>query len=116
MTNKFIEAEMKLRRSISEFQSMNRLDKIAVTKHARKRLSERGIRMDDIVSAIGNGEIIEEYMDDKPLPSCLVLGKAMDGRALHIVISKDEDFIYLITAYFPNKEQWEDNFKTRRGR
>ena len=45
--------------NIEEYRARNRLDKIAVTKHARMRLEERGIRMDDIVKAIGNGEIIK---------------------------------------------------------
>ncbi len=61
-----------------EYRVINSLDKIAVTKHARIRLEERGIRMDDIVRAIGNGEIIKEYVDDKPL---------------HLVISRDKEFI-----------------------
>lgn len=34
--------------------------KIAVTKHARIRLEERGIYMDDIIMVIKNGEIIKE--------------------------------------------------------
>ena len=101
---------------IEEYQAINRLDKIAVTKHARIRLEERGIHMDDIVMAIGNGEIIKEYVDDKPLPSCLILGKSMNDEPLHLVISRDEEFIYLITAYFPDNKQWEADFKTRKER
>ncbi len=100
--------------NIEEYRTINSLDKIAVTKHARTRLEERGIRMDDIVTAIGNGEIIKEYADDKPLPSCLVLGKSMEDKPLHLVISRDEEFMYLITAYFPDSQQWEDDFKTRK--
>jgi len=66
--------------------------------------------------AIGNGEIIKEYTDDKPLPSCLVLGKSTEDKSLHLVISRDEEFLYLITAYFPDNKQWEDDFKTRKER
>lgn len=102
--------------NIEEYQAMNSLDKIAITKHARIRLEERGIHMDDIIITIGNGEIIKEYADDKPLPSCLILGKSAEDKPLHLVISKDEEFIYLITAYFPDSIQWEDDFKTRKGR
>ena len=102
--------------NIEEYRAMNSLDKIAITKHARIRLEERGIHMDDIVMAIGNGEIIKKYADDKPLPSCLILGKSVKDEPLHLVISKDEEFIYLITAYFPDSKQWEDDFKTRKGR
>ena len=101
---------------IDEYRAINRLEKIAVTKHARIRLEERGIHMDDIVEVIGNGEIIKEYLDDKPLPSCLILGKSPEDKPLHIVISRDDDFIYLITAYFPDSKQWEDDFKTRKER
>ncbi|MCM1127864.1 MAG: DUF4258 domain-containing protein [Lachnospiraceae bacterium] len=101
---------------IKEYRAMNSLDRIAVTKHARIRLEERGIRMDDIVMAISNGEIIKEYADDKPLSSYLILGKSVEDKPLHLVISKDEEFIYLITAYFPDSKQWEDDFKTRKGR
>lgn len=101
---------------IEEYWEINSLDRIAVTKHARIRLEERGIHMDDIVAAIGNGEIIKEYADDKPLSSCLILGKSMEDKPLHLVISRDEEFIYLITAYFPSSEQWEDDFKTRKER
>lgn len=102
--------------NIEKYRAINSLDKIAVTKHARIRLEERGIHMDDIVMAISNGEIIKEYADDKPLPSCLILGKSMEDKPLHLVISRDEEFIYLITAYFPDSKQWEDDFKTRKER
>lgn len=99
---------------ITQFQMMNRLDKIAITKHAKERLEERGIKVDDIVNCIETGEIIKQYEDDKPLPSCLVLGKSLKSMPLHIVISRDEDFVYLITAYYPDKEQWEDDFRKRK--
>lgn len=101
---------------IEEFQSMNMLEKVAITKHARKRLTERRIQVDDIISAIDTGEIIKEYIDDKPLPSCLILGKAVSRKMIHVVVSKDEEFIYLITAYFPDKEQWEEDLRTRKER
>lgn len=30
-------------------------------------------------------------------------------------MSCDTDFIYLITAYFPNPDMWESDFKTKKG-
>ena len=44
------------------------------TDHIFERLAQRGIRMDDVIVALGNGEIIEQYPNDYPFPSCLVLG------------------------------------------
>ena len=33
---------------------------------------------------------------------------------MHMVMSKDKEYIYLITAYYPNNTQWEADFKTRK--
>lgn len=101
---------------INNFKEINSLQKIAITKHARERLEERGIKVDDVTHCINTGEIIKQYEDDKPLPSCLILGKTTDNKCMHIVISRSEDFIYLITAYYPDPTQWNEDLKTRKER
>lgn len=99
---------------IEQIQKLNQPEKIAVTEHARLRLHERNICMDDIINGINTGEIIKQYPDDKPLPSCLILGFSVKSQYIHIVVSCDAEFIYLITAYFPNSDVWEKDFKTRK--
>lgn len=99
---------------INKIKAMNCPAKISLTKHARQRLLERDIRISDIVEGIKNGEIIKEYEDDKPLPSCLLLGKSTEKRPIHILISFDNEFIYLITAYYPAPDLWEADLKTRK--
>jgi hypothetical protein len=101
--------------TIERLRALNKPENIAVTEHARVRLNERNINMDDIISGIENGEIIKQYPDDKPLPSCLVLGTSVKLQFIHIVVSSDSDFIYLITAYFPDPDIWENNFRVRKG-
>lgn len=101
---------------IEILRRMNKPENIAITKHARERLVERNITVDDIVKGIEMGEIIKQYEDDKPIPSCLILGYSVNNNNIHIVVSHDEKNIYLITAYYPDPEQWEDDFKTRKGR
>lgn len=96
-------------------KNMNQADKIAITEHARQRLTERGITVDDIICGIKTGEIIRQYEDDKPFPSCLILGKSESGVYIHIVVSHDEEWIYLITAYYPSSDIWELDFKTKKG-
>ena len=88
---------------------------IVITKHANTRLKERGIELNDIKRGIDSGEIIKQYEDDKPFPSCLILGKTEKEQYIHIVVSIDGEFLYIITAYHPNIEEWESNFKTRKG-
>lgn len=102
--------------TIEQLKALNKPKNIAITEHARIRLHERNISINDIVNGINTGEIIKQYEDDKPLPSCLVLGFSVRSEYIHIVASCNEDFIYLITAYFPDSEMWETDFKTRKGR
>lgn len=99
---------------IEELRKLNAAEHYAVTEHARIRLYERGITLDDVMCCVSNSEIIEQYENDKPLPSCLVLGMAVRGKFIHIVVSHDDEFIYLITAYYPDEQQWDSDFKTRR--
>ena len=100
--------------NIFRLKQLNHFEQIAITKHANERLKERKITADDIVNCISTGEIIKQYEDDKPLPSCLILGKSCNGSPLHIVVSNDDTFIYLITAYYPDPTVWEADFKTRK--
>ena len=56
------------------------------------------------------GEIIEDYPDDKPYPSCLVLGKTSIGDPVHSVWAYNEfnKWAVIVTAYRPNPEVWID--------
>lgn len=101
---------------IQTLKAMNCAKCISITEHARIRLFEREITVNDIINGISSGEIIKQYEDDKPLPSCLILGKSTDNKPIHIVVSNDQDFIYLITAYYPTIDKWEADFKTRKGK
>ena len=100
--------------SIEQFQQLNRLETMVFTQHSRKRFAERGISTDDILFVFRTGLIIEQYPEDTPFPSCLILGYSGE-RALHIVASIDEGLIYIITAYAPNPDKWESDWRTRKG-
>ena len=73
-----------------------------------------GISSDQVRTVLEGGERIEEYPDDTPLPSYLMLGNA--GRVLHVVAADDPatDETIVITTYEPNLIEWEPDFKTRR--
>jgi hypothetical protein len=101
---------------IGSLRQLNRPEQIAITEHARQRLLERGIAISDIIRCIAEGEIIKQYEDDKPFPSCLILGMSVNDSYIHVVASHDDEWIYLITAYHPDPEVWEPDFKTRKER
>lgn len=84
------------------------------TIHVIRKLQERGIYREDVYHAIRSGKIIEQYPDDYPYPSCLILGQDLHNRPLHIVVASDGTILYLITAYLPDRDNFEEDFKTRK--
>jgi hypothetical protein len=85
---------------------------IMLTQHLSLRMRERGIRYEEIKSAILGGDIIEQYPDDHPYPSCLVLHSMQ--KPLHVVCGVGDSLIWVITAYYPDPSQWESDCKTRK--
>lgn len=84
------------------------------SSHVFKRMLERGISRMVITEVLKNGEIINAYPNDKPYPSKLVL-KFIENKPIHVVVSQDEEGkCFIITAYEPNKEIWENDFKSKR--
>ena len=91
-------------------------DTILISEHAKNRCRERDIKQKDVKNCVMTGEIIEQYPDDFPFPSCLIFGHAVDNRIIHVVISDEGESGHIITAYIPNTDKFEDDLKTRKER
>ena len=89
-------------------------DKVFITAHAAERFRQRGIKIKDIRNAVKTGEIIEQYPDDYPYPSCLLMGMSVKAQPLHVVMSDEGNASRIITAYFPDADKWESDLKTRK--
>jgi hypothetical protein len=76
---------------------------------------ERGISRKGVKQVLLDGELIEEYPGDKPFPSGLFLG-FVNEIPLHVVIGIDKktNYCYIITAYRPDSEYFETDYKTRK--
>ena len=85
------------------------------SKHAVDQSITRDISTAEIEQAISTrSEIIENYVDDKYGPSCLILGFTMAERALHFQCSyPSRPIIKIITLYEPDSALWID-FRTRK--
>lgn len=82
--------------------------------HCLERMQERDISRVDVKKCITDGEIIEDYPDDFPHPSCLIFGYTVNEKIIHVVAGCDGEYIYIITVYYPNTIKFEDDLKTRR--
>ena len=89
-------------------------NKIKWSAHCLERMGERDIGIADVKNCIRNGEIIENYPDDYPFPSCLIFGYNTNQQVIHVVVGSDFQNVYIITAYVPNTIKFEEDLKTRR--
>jgi hypothetical protein len=100
--------------TIEAIQEFCKSGTIRWTNHVMVRLLQRRITTDEVVYALMHGKIIEQYPEDYPFPSCLVLGLTFAGTYLHIVCGIGESLLWLITAYIPSSFEWHEDFKTRK--
>jgi hypothetical protein len=83
--------------------------------HAIRQMSrpDRLIATSEIHSVVKHGEIIEDYPEDVRGHSCLLLGFGEDRRAIHVVCSPKVEYLAIITAYLPDKDEWSENLRMR---
>ena len=90
---------------------------LSFSAHALTRMFEHAIDPQAVRTVIDCGETIEDYPDDKPFPSGLLLGTVAE-RILHVVAARDmaTGKCYVITVYPPDSARWDSDFRKRRKR
>ena len=80
-----------------------------LSRHATEQRLARQITEAEILEALDNCFVIEDYPDDKYGPSCLILGHTKAGRSLHVHCSyPGRPLIKIITLYEPDPNVWAD--------
>jgi len=89
--------------------------RVIFSVHAIKRMFERGISKSDVRAVLNQGRVIEDYPEDSPFPSRLLLGWS-GFRPIHVVAADEPDTwnTIVITVYQPNESEWEAGFARRR--
>lgn len=75
---------------------------------------ERRITVEDVQAVVSEGELVQNYPEDKPYPSRLVLGWR-GTRPIHVVVAEDieDGILIIVTAYEPDPIQWDSGFKRK---
>jgi len=83
--------------------------------HAIQRMFERRISDENVRQVLQLGEMIEDYSDEMPFPSRLMLGRRGE-RPLHVVMAENtkENELVVITVYEPNPSQWKSGSRNRK--
>ena len=84
------------------------------TYHVNMRLDRRQISRDEILAAVDSYQLVEEYPDDKYLPSYLVKAASV----FHVLFATDvaDHNVRVVTAYRPDPEEWFPDLIRRRVR
>ena len=92
-----------------------RASRIRITDHADEEAESDYLIFDEIYFSVLNGEVIENYPNDKPYPSCLIYGQTFSGDPVHSVwaFNEQNQWTVLITAYRPDPTRW-INWRKRR--
>ena len=90
-------------------------NRIIFSGHAIQQMFHREITKNDVIKVIDNGQIISDYPEDKPYPSCLILGFT-NGKPVHVVfaLNNKSKVGIVVTAYIPDFNLWTKDFKSRR--
>ncbi|RJO68593.1 MAG: DUF4258 domain-containing protein [Myxococcales bacterium] len=88
---------------------------VLFSRHTVTRMLERNLSVSELQTAIEQSEVVEEYPNDHPYPSYLLLSWVND-TPVHVVIAlnETENACIIITVYRPDREKWSDDFKRRR--
>jgi hypothetical protein len=91
--------------------------RIIFSGHAIRQMFSRGISKTDVLAVINASQIIAEYPNDIPYPSCLMLG-FVNNAPVHVVFAVDaeQQTGIVITAYIPDRTLWSEDFKSRRNK
>jgi hypothetical protein len=83
--------------------------------HAIQRMFERRVSAQNVQKTLHSGRMVEDYSDDMPFPSGLILSKR-GARPLHVVVAENtqDNELVVITAYEPDPSQWRADFESRK--
>jgi hypothetical protein len=99
---------------IEEIREKIEAEQFEFSKHAVDQSIIRRITVQEVREILNNGEVIEDYPEDKYGPSCLILGRTRAGRPLHLQCSyPSRPLTKIITLYEPDPDLWID-FRIRR--
>ena len=92
---------------LDKIRAQARATNIRVTQHAQQEMTEEQVSLDEVLEAVSQGNILENYPQHRRGSVLLGLcGFTRSGRALHVVCTMTLPFLIIITVYEPTLPKW----------
>ena len=101
--------------NINKIKNLIKKKNYKISSHAQYRKAIRKIKNNEIEEAILSAKIVEEKLDDKPYPSCLIQGKTFNERIINVALALNEkdNFVIIITIYEYEEDEWKKYLKRK---
>ncbi|HEY83847.1 MAG TPA: DUF4258 domain-containing protein [Chloroflexi bacterium] len=70
--------------------------------------------IEEVEEALRTGRVLEQYADTGRGESCLIAGFTENGKPIHAVCGKSEDWLVIVTVYIPTPPKFKTPYE--RGR
>src|SRR5690242_15705476 len=77
-----------------------------ITQHAAQEMTAEAIALSDVLVAITNARLLEDYPDHRRGACCLLYGTDANARDIHIVCTTANPTLIIITVYLPKPPKW----------
>jgi hypothetical protein len=84
---------------------------VRLTVHAHQEMVEEQIVLEDVLGALSEAKVVENYPNHKRGPCCLICGRGRSGKYLHIVCTSSLEVAIIITVYEPMAPKWVTPFE-----
>lgn len=100
---------------LEHIQERIRVDRYEFSIHAENEREDEHILVAELEQSVLSGKLLEDYPEDPRGHSCLIMGFASSGRAIHSVWGLlPDDRVRVITVYIPLPPKWIDPWTRRK--
>lgn len=100
--------------TIARVRSQAYSNQFRLTQHAQQEMVAEAIALDDLLNAIGNAVLLENYPSHPRGACCLLSGTDAAGRPVHVVCTTHHPVLIIITVCLPLPPKWETPTQRRK--